>query len=183
MSAGNFPTDMSGGSLPSIEEIIQQMEGFNIPPEAMQALNQYVMMIALQSQIGQQQLGLQGLGVQEQELGVRAQEAAAREAETQFRIEHQLPFQMMSLENDQLLAELNLQLQQERAANERLTNAEQLQQMRERGSYDSRIQAIGLETALVNLARQREAGNQSSTYRGAGQYTPRSVDTYGGVRF
>lgn len=197
---GNFPLDFSSGNIPSMDEILASLGDYEIPNEALDLLSNYVAIMMLQNQVGQTQLGFaqndlglaqvgQGMAEidfrQNYELPVRQAESDARLAEINYRTEHEIPFKLAELQNNQLLMELNLALQQDRSQNERLTNAEELQQLRERGSYDTKLAAIGLETALVNQARDREAANRetAANRRGAGRFTPRQVDSYGGIRF
>jgi len=156
MSAGGFPLDLSTGKIPTPEELLAQLGEFNLPPEAMEVLNNYAMVLAMMSQIGQVQVGMA--------------DAAARQAEIDFRTQHELPFRLQELENSRLLAELNLQFQRERAENE-------LQQLQQRGSYDARIQALGTQQALLNLATQREqaAMNNRAMRSGSGRFSPQGV--------
>lgn len=204
---GNFPLDFSSGQIPSIDQILASLGDYDIPNEALDLLTNYLAITMLQNQIGQTQLGFAqndlgmaqvGLGQaqvgqqmaeidyrRDYELPVRQAESDARLAEIDYRTQYEIPFKMEELENSRILADLNLQLQQSRADNERMSNAEELQQLRERGQYDTKLQALGLEQALVNLSRDREAANRetAANRRGSGRFTPRQVDSYGGIRF
>ena len=172
MSAG-FPLNLSTGNIPTPEELLAQLGDFNIPPEALDVLTNYAMIVGLMGQLGQVQVGMA-------QADVGLADAAARQAEIDFRTQHELPFRLQEMENSRLLAELNLQLQQDRAQNERLTNAEELTQLRERGQYDTRLQSIGLQNALINLATQRESAamQNRATRRGTDRFTPPNVGGY-----
>lgn len=174
MSVGNGMMQM-----PSFDEIMAQMEGFDITPEFLDALGQYIQMKQLELMFGQQQIGLGQIPVQMEELGVRSEEAAARQAEVAFRQEYELPFRREEMENARLLAELGLTTQRERAEFDMQRNAEELLQLQNRGFYQTESDRIAMQTAQLNLARQREAfahekAANMNPRRGQGQYTPRS---------
>lgn len=163
---------MSAGLLdvPSIASIAQEMEALNLDPKILDLIGQYALIMGLQSQLGQ-------VGLQNRELDVR-------DAEIDFKLEHELPFRQESMENDRILAQLgiegrNIDLQSQRElAQIRAQEGEQrLQQVREIGEYDAFQNEIARQTALINKSiRQEElAAMQTARRRGRGTFTPRGI--------
>lgn len=174
--------------IPTFEEIMAQMEQFDVTPEFIEALTNYALLTRLQTDLGQ-------VGVQQGQIGLQQEEI-------DFARNYEMPYKRDKLENDRLLAELGLQsrqteyetqkalaelglesrqvdlLSQRELADIRAKQQEQeLIQLRERGQYNTFQNDIARKTALINLAMQREqlAASKGYNRRGQGQFSSRSV--------